>query len=156
MITNYLAPTAFTVVIERLPNIEFFTQKVNIPSLATGSIGTLTPLNTVYSPKTGIQYASMDFTFIVDEYMENYREIYSWIEQNASPVNLSNYNQSEAVSDISIIVHNSHKNPTLKFTFIDCFPTDLGVVVLDSTIQDTYYPEVTATFTYTYFKIEKL
>ena len=154
MITNYLQPTSFSLVIQRIPNVEFFTQMVNIPGLNTGTTETLTPLNTLYTPKTGLNYADLDVTFVIDENMKNYKEIYYWIEQNALPQNQTAYNAELSTSDISIILNSSAKNPNQKFTFIDCFPTDLSAINLDIKNQDVIYPEVTATFKYTYFNID--
>jgi hypothetical protein len=153
-INNYLTPTSFSVIIDRLPNVEFFTQKVNIPSLAAGSVQQLTPLNPIYHPKTELAYADLDVTFIVDEKMLNYKEIYYWIVQNSSPETTDNYKESEARSDVSVIINNSHRNANQKFTFKDCFPTDLSPLSLDITGTDIIYPEVTATFRYTTFDIE--
>ena len=156
LVQNYLTPTSFSIVIDRLPSVEFFTQKVNIPSLAAGSVEQITPLNTVFQPKQKIAYADLDVTFIVDEQMTNYQEIYGWINQNAQPRELGSYDSDTAVSDISVIINNSHKNSNIRFNFIDCFPTDLSPISLDITNQDVVYPEVTATFRYTYFTIDNL
>ena len=42
IINNYLSPTNFTISIEKLPNVEFFTQKLQIPDVTVtpASIGT--------------------------------------------------------------------------------------------------------------------
>lgn len=153
---NYLTPTSFSIVIDRLPSVEFFTQKVNIPSLAAGSVEQITPLNNIYQPKQKIAFADLDVTFIVDEQMVNYQEIFAWIKLNAQPTELGTYNNETDVSDISVIINNSHKNSNIRFNFIDCFPTDLSPISLDITNQDVIYPEVTATFRYTYFTIDNL
>jgi hypothetical protein len=159
MITNYLSPQSFIVSIDRLPNVEFFTQKVNIPDVSGSPQQTNTPLGLIYDSPSQLSYSDLDITFIIDEDMKNYLEILNWLEGMGSPNTTNQYKSlaaSEAgvESDITIVINNNHKNPNIHFKFKDCFPVSISSVSLDVTSTDTTFAEVTATFRYTNFTVD--
>ena len=71
IINNYLSPTNFTISIERLPHVEFFTQKASVPSLSATAITMGAPTNPFYEVQQQMSYGDLDLTFIVDENMNN-------------------------------------------------------------------------------------
>lgn len=161
MITNYLSPVSFLVVIERLPNTEFFTQRVTIPSLSMASPTQSSPMLNIYRVPDRIEYGELDLSFIVDESMNNYNEILSWMEGLGAPESSNqrlNLQKSKygSQSDISIVIQNSNRNPNLKFTFTEAFPVNLSGVELDVTGSDIIYPTCNVTFRYTNMKFEKI
>ena len=85
MITNYLSPVSFVISVERLPNTEFFTQRVAIPSMSMNPPQQVSPIHNIYKTPDRIEYADLDLSFIVDENMNNYKEILSWMEGLGSP-----------------------------------------------------------------------
>lgn len=161
MITNYFSPLEFIVTIKRLPNIEFFTQRTQIPSVSANPVEKPTPFNMMYETPDKLRYDNLNFSFIIDEKMNNYLEIYNWIKGITFP---QNYDQFKAIneskegrfSDISVVVLNSNKNPSIKITYKNCFPIALSEITLDTTQSDLIYPEATATFQYDYYEIEQL
>lgn len=157
-IPNYLSPLEFKVTIDRLPNVEFFTQQTNIPGISSSPVMVPTRFNKTFHQGDEIEFSDLDFTFILDEAMKNYQEIFNWIIALNFPDNHGQYNaiSENLLSDISIIVLNSKKNPNLKFTFTNCFPTSLGDVTLNTTETDVQYPQVTASFKYDSFSMEVL
>lgn len=161
MITNYLSPLEFIIVVKRLPNVQFFTQRTTIPSVSTNSVERPTPFNPVFETGDRLNYTDLSFSFIIDEDMSNYIEVFKWIKSLSFPENFDQYkgieNSRDGLrTDISIKVLNSHKNPAVQIDYYDCFPTDLSDVVLDTTQTDIVYPEATVTFRYNYFEITKL
>ena len=161
MITNYLSPVGFKINVKRLPNVEFFTQRVLIPGVSSGQIETPTPLSNYYNTSDRLLYQELDLSFRVDESMANYYECLSWMESLTSTEDLAQFSRlaksdDGIVSDITITILNSHKNPNIKFTFLNCFPTNLTGVNLDAAADDVIYPEASMTFRYDRFKFEKL
>jgi len=161
MITNYLSTGGFDIKISRLPNVEFFSQKLLLPSVTANPVETQTPLRAMYSVSDHMRFADFDLSFIIDENMENYREVFDWIVGFGTPDNLNQYKRLEAskeglVSDVSVILLNSHKNPNVRFNFINCFPIGLTPVSFDMSQQDVQYAEATVTLRYDAFTIEKL
>lgn len=161
MITNYLSPVSFKIIIDRLPNVEFFTQRVNLPQLSMAAPSQVSPIHAIYQTPDRIEYSELDLSFIVDEHMSNYEEILRWMEGMGTPETSNqrlNLDKSKygARSDITIMIENSSRNPNLKFTFTECFPTSLSSVPLDVTSSDVTYPECSVTFRYTNMTFEKI
>ena len=161
IINNYLSPTNFTVTIQRMPNVEFFTQKLTIPSLSATAVGRETPLTQLYDVNDKITYSDLDLTFIIDENMNNYKEILNWLEGISGPQNPGQHKsladpEYGLKSDIIATITNSHKNPNLRFVFRNCFPTSLGSVSLDVNVQDVAYATCNVTMRYDIFTMEQL
>ena len=159
MITNYLSPVSFKVIIDRLPNIEFFTQKFTSPSISMSPVEQLSPLHRMYQTGDRLEYSEFELSFVVDENMNNYREILNWMEGLGSPENSDQFKNLQAskygtVSDITVIVESSTRNNNLKFTFSDCFPISISGINLDVTNSDVFYPEASVSVRYTNMKVE--
>jgi hypothetical protein len=161
MITNYFSPLEFIVTVKRLPHIEFFTQRTQIPSVSATPVEKPTPFNIMYETPDKLRYENFNFSFIIDEKMNNYLEIYNWIKGITFPQNYGQFkeiNESKEgrFSDISVLVLNSNKNPSINVTYRNCFPISLSEITLDTTSSDLIYPEATVTFQYDYYEIEQL
>lgn len=161
MITNYLSTAGFDIKITRLPGVEFFSQKLLLPGVNGNAVETVTPLRAYYSVPDHLRYLDFDLSFIIDENMHNYQEIFNWLKGLGTPDTLQQYKDLEAskeglTSDVSVILLNSHKNPNIKFTFINAIPIGLTPVSLDMTTQDVTYAEATVTLRYDAFEIENM
>lgn len=161
MQTNYLNPTSFLVSIERLPNVEFTTQRAILPSISMSAVTTPNPLKNIYQVPDHLEYAELDLSFILNENLDNYIEILNWMEGLATPDSLSQFDRLKKTkdglkSDIVIIVTNSHKNPNIEFRFKDAFPLTISPISLDITPGDIVNPEVTVTFRHNGFSITQL
>ena len=161
MITNYFSPLEFIVSVKRLPNVEFFTMRTQIPSVSSSPIVHSTPFNNLFETPDKLTYDNFNFSFIIDEKMNNYLEIYNWIKGVTFPQNFDqfkaiNESKESRFSDISVLVLNSSKNPSINITYRDCFPISLSEITLDTTSSDIIYPEATVTFQYDYYEIEQI
>lgn len=161
MISNYLSPLEFRVAIKRLPNVEFFVQRTSIPSISAQPVAMPSPFNKTFQGPDELQFSNLDLTFIIDENMSNYLEIFSWLNGITAPRNFNEYKTIEdseygLQSDITIQILNSHKNLNLEAKFLNCFPISLSEIALDTTQSDVVYPEATATFQYDSFSIVKI
>jgi hypothetical protein len=76
---DYASPTQFRFSIIKLPKVEYFTTTVNIPGINLGSAEMPTPFKDVPMPGDKLSYSSLDLTFLVDENLENYRELHGWL-----------------------------------------------------------------------------
>lgn len=161
LIPNYLSPLEFRVTIKRLSSVEFFTQRSMIPSISTTPIQQVTRFNPVFRTADTVTFSNLDLTFVIDENMTNYMEIFKWIISAAFPENHEqfkqiNNSQEGLFSDISILVMNSKKNSNIEITYKNCFPISLSDVQLNTTDSDVTYPEAIATFQYDYYDIRRL
>jgi len=162
---SFLSPLGFKLQIKKTPHVNYFVQKVNIPSVTLGTADIDSPFTKVPFPGTKLTFGNLEVTFKVDENMVNYNEIYSWLRDVGFPDNFAQYNNiagrsitsGEGVfSDITLIVLSSAMNPNIEFTFFDCFPVDLSEITFDSTSADVDYLTATVSFANRRFDVKNL
>lgn len=161
IINNYLSPASFTISVDRMPNVEFFTQGISIPGVSGTPIAMATPLRTMYQPQDQLNYDDLTIQFIVDEQMNNYKEVLRWMEGLGAPESTKQYadydkNNATLASDISVVITNSHKNPNIKFTFKEAFPVSIGGIELNVNTQDIAYATCDVTMRYESFIFETI
>jgi hypothetical protein len=76
---DYASPTQFKFNITKLPKVEFFCTAVNLPGITLGVLEQLTPLKDIPVPGDKLTYTPLTMDFLVDENLENYREIHGWL-----------------------------------------------------------------------------
>ena len=156
--TNFLLSTGFRFVLQRTPSLTFFCQSCNLPDFSFSQIEQPTRFIPVKHPGRGYNFGDLSITFLVDEDMVNYLEIFNWMRSIGNLINHSEHLEktSEHFSDASISILNSAMKPNLTVDFKDIFPTSLTGIDFSSTAVDTEPILVTATFAYTSFDIQKL
>ena len=143
---NPLADVQFKFDVAALPNTTFFIQTVNLPGVTLEAAVMATPQLQNLSRHTGIiTYETLELTFMVDEYLKNWQEIYEWI------VGDENKYTSAVLTILS-----SAMNPTMEIHFKDIFPTSLSGIAFDSTTTDPVYQTGTVSFNYTEYIIKNL
>ena len=85
---DYASPNQFKFNITKLPKVEYFCTPVNVPALAISEVQQPTPFVDIPLPGTTLNYSTLNMTFIVDENLENYLEIYNWIRGLGYPESL--------------------------------------------------------------------
>ena len=118
---NQLNIVSFEIAFSRLPTIEYFCQRVNIPAVILGD--TFQPMPFMNLPVEGdtLSFEAMNISFILDEDMQNYTEIYSWLTALGFPRDYEQFKTlkpaSEAsqylsmFSDVNIILNTNKSNP---------------------------------------------
>ena len=156
--TNFLLPTGFKFTLQRIPSVTYFCQSCNIPAFSFSEIIQPTRFNPAKHPGRGYEYGDLDITFLVDEDMVNYLEIYDWMRLMGNLEDHSEYeeNTNQHFSDASITILNSAMNANLSVNFKNIFPKSLSGIDFSSTNNDTEPLLVTATFAYTTFEVVKL
>ena len=76
---DYAWPTQFKFQILKLPKVEYFCTSVNIPGVSLSNVDIATPLKSIPVPGTILDYGDLEMSFLVDENLENYREIHGWL-----------------------------------------------------------------------------
>ncbi len=162
---NFLSAFGFKFQIKKTPNLNFFVQSVNIPGISLVPLESPNPFVKIPYSGDHIDFSNISLTFKVDEDLENYLEIHNWIRQLGFPEDFSQYKQIAAqpltsglgiVSDISIMILSSSRNPKFEVVFKDAFPVSLSDLTFNTTNPDVDYIEATAAFSYTSFNVEKL
>jgi len=76
---DYASPTQFKFQLAKLPKVEYFTTACNIPGISLGTTLQPTPLVDIPLPGDTLTFNDLEITFLVDENLENYREIHGWM-----------------------------------------------------------------------------
>ncbi len=76
---DYASPTQFKFQLTKLPKVEYFTTACNIPGISLGTTLQPTPLADIPLPGDTLTFNDLEITFLVDENLENYREIHGWM-----------------------------------------------------------------------------
>ena len=158
---NYLATNFFKLELERAPLVTYFCQSVNLPSLTipvlevpVAQFGV--PIRT---PVGRYSYENMSVSFLVDEEMKNWLEIYNWMiklgtaEQVCDALDHENAPNGK-FSDAVLTIMNGSYNPIKKIILKDIFPVGVSGIQFSSVIVDTEPVIATATFAFTSYVIE--
>lgn len=154
---SFLAPQNFYLQIDDLKDVAFFCQQVQLPSLTGGEVLLSNRLNSskTFVPGDGLDYGTLDVTFIVDKNLTNYRSILSWLKRINSPDTQEqfNYNKfSETMSNINLICTDAAQEPLAEWKFKDAFPIGLDGFTFDASVQDIEYITANVSFRFLYFE----
>ena len=143
---NPLADVQFKFDVAALPNTSFFIQTVSLPGVTLEAAVIATPQLQNFSRHTGIiTYEALDVTFLIDEYLKNWQEIYEWM-----------IGDENKYTSAVLTILSSSMNPTMEIHFKDIFPTSLSAISFDSTTTDPVYQTATVAFNYTEYIIKNL
>jgi hypothetical protein len=162
---NQLNVVSFETNFTRLPNVNFFCQRINIPSIGLGLASQATPFSDIPVLGDKLLFEQLTLNFIVSEDLSNYLEIYNWLisigfPENDTQFNLNNSNVEPTEnlrSDMNIIINTNKSNPNYSITFRDAFPVSLGSIELDAAATSLEPIILDVSFAYTgSFSIEKI
>ena len=173
---DYASPTQFRFGILQLPKVEFFTTSANVPGINMGDAILPTPFKDIPMMGDKLTYEQLQISFIVDEFLENYRSLHEWMTAIGFPKsrkqfrdfrsNLSTQISSvvkdepavdivtEATpatalfSDAYLIILSNKNNPLIEVDFQDCYPVALSGSQYTQDAGDVQYMTATATFSY--------
>jgi len=157
---NFLQPNGFKLVVnrKRFKNLEFFAQTVTHPDVSVSpAIAPFRGTNLLL-PGDKVEYGALSLDAIVDENMNVYKEMLNWIkstaEQNVkSASSITAENQDTTFYDITLSILSSHNNQIDKITYKGAFPTNVGSINFQSTVDNVTYITFPITFYYTTFTI---
>ena len=166
---NFLSVIGFKFALERCPKVDFYCNAANLPSITLGVAEQPSYLRNIPIPGDKIQFEDLQISFMVDEHMENYLEIYDWItglgfpesidqyiqlgdDQKLAPENDPSDNFNER-SDATLMILNSDYNTSVKVKFRDLFPVELSGIPFDAKAEQQEYYTATARFKYTMFDV---
>ena len=160
---SFLSNNKFDFTLDRIPNFTFLVQSASLPSMSLASSNFQTPLANIQLPGTQLAFAPLIISFIVDENMESWYEIYNWMFQLGNPEEVNKIGNLTAVpgalnnivSDANLIIKTNSNNPNWRVRFHDLFPTDIGEINF-STIDTQEFITSSATFAYTYYELERI
>lgn len=155
---NPLSSNGFNFSIQKLPDVSYFCQEVNLPGMSLPSQDISTPLSIIPIAGDIINFDDLQIQFLVDEDMNNYTAIYNWMIGLGFPADHQQYadfiaNQengygrlSREYSDGTLQILGSNLQPVKTVRFIDIIPINLSSMTFQSTSTDVQYIVGNATF----------
>ena len=174
---NYLSPLKFDFSVDRLPNVNFFVQSVNIPGITISALQQGTPFSDIPWHGDKVQWEDLNVSFKVDENLRNWYEIFKWMNGLGFSQNLGQFNDLKTGQDTNLdgekrsplppvgkighifgqatlLVRSSTQNPILAVNYKDVFPVSLSGITFDSTGDSVVEIGCDVVFKYDYYEIE--
>jgi len=179
---DYASPTQFRFGIHQLPKVEFFTVSANLPGISSGTVTYSTPFKDIPTMGEKLVYENLSINFIVDEYLENYISLHTWMVGIGFPDKRSQFStfrdvtsNTPAVSDTPSVdtvgraspdramysdaflqILSNKNNPIVEVNFENMFPISLSALEFTQTATDVEYMIATAEFAYQLYEIKTL
>ena len=179
---DYASPTQFRFSLIKSPKVEFFCTSINIPGITLGEAEIATPLKNIPIPGDKLSYEKLNLTFLVDENLENYREMHGWLTGLGFPDNHSQFRnlvsggtdrfpqsvergystepgkakpatpEGSIYSDGTVTILSSKNQPVLEVRFSNLYPISLTSLQYNQQATDVDY--LTADVSFSYLKYE--
>ncbi len=141
----------FRLLIEKVPTVEYYVQTVSIPGLSFNE--TVQPIGVgvdAYFHGDKVEFETLNVTFLVDEDLKNFQEMYNWITQIVPVADPSDYerltggqkntlgvssmdgDETKTSSQITLVTNTNKNIPNRYFRFYDAFPISLGALEMQS------------------------
>ena len=155
---NPLSSNGYNFSITKLPEVTFFCQEVQLPSISLQTVDINTPLAQLPFAGDLLTYDDLTIQFIVNEGMSNYQSIYNWLVGLGFPADNNQFESfinaqdtgysrlSREYSDATLSILGSNNQPVKTVRFIDILPVNLSSMTFQSTNTDVPYIVGNATF----------
>jgi len=182
---DYASPVQFRFKIAKLPQVEFFIQTVNLPGISIGEATVPTPLYDYPVPGDEISFQSLDISFLVDENLNNYKELHDWLSglgfgkshQQFADMRATGTDrfpgtaastaasgtatpgplpEGSIYSDATLTILNSKNIAKTEVRFQNVFPTSIGSLSYDVQAADVDYLKAQASFSYINYDIVQI
>ena len=180
---DYSSPTQFRFLINQLPKVQYFTTEANIPGITLSDVELGSPLKNIPMLGDKLTYEDLAISFIVDENLENYIEMHTWLTSIGFPKDRKQFRDfrsntsntpsasintpsTERVgattpanalfSDANLIVLSNKNNPLLQVDYQNIYPVALSGIQFSQDGADVQYITSTATFSYQIYEFTTL
>ena len=180
---DYATGTQWRLTFNRIPKTTWFCTAANVPGITLGEASYPSPMADMFITGDKLTFDTLNITFMVDEELQNYRELWDWLVGIGSPKQHSQWStaltkgdgavrtfgtpdtdtrtkttteESNLYSDSTLIVYNSKNTPKVNVHFKNMFPTTLSALEYSQELTDVEYFKATATFRYLYYEFESV
>ena len=178
---DYSQSNQFKVFFPIFPITEWFVVRANIPSVQLGVADRYTPFVNIQLVGDHITYGDFSITFIVDENLKNYMEMYNWVKNIGFPFEHKQFNvlnrpdygnrsggqkynpendtyskvhDEDLYSDIHMQIMTGKNNLIAQCEIYDAFPTTLGAIEYSQQETDMTYAMCEVGFAYSWFDMK--
>jgi len=161
---NYLQASKFILSFDRIPTVQYFCQEINLPGVSMGKAIINTPMQDIYSPGNKLSYNDLNISFTIDEELQSWSELHSWLLSMASHdsderVRLSSQQSNrrygqQSFSNATLNILSALNNPIIKVRFYNAFPTSLSDLEFDTKSSADTILTASSSFNYDYFEFK--
>ncbi len=169
-IFDYAQNSQFRVSFPNYPKVEYFCSAITIPGISLTAVDRPTSLANIPMVGDTVTYENFDMTFLVDEKLENYREIYDWMINIGFPDNHAQFRNQERrdqsgmqrlgdrelYDDLMITVLSSKNNPVVRLRLYEAWPVQLGGLEYTQTETDVTYLTCDVSWAYMYYDFKSV
>ena len=181
---DYSSPTQFRFLINQLPKVQYFTTEANLPGITLDELELGSPLKDLPLLGSKLTYEDLSITFIVDENLENYIEMHTWLTAIGFPKDRKQFSdfrsttsntktstrgeskdigkvgattpETSMASDAVLTILTNKNNPVVECRFADVFPTSLSGLTYSQNQTDVEYLTAAVNFKYKIYEIHTL
>ena len=178
---DYSQSNQFKIFFPIFPITEWFVVRANIPSVNLGQADQYTPFVRIATVGDHITYGDFNITFIVDENLKNYMEMYNWVKNigfpfshdefnvlprpdyqdrsggqtyNAEKDTYSKANDRDLYTDIILQIMTAKNNLVAQCVVYEAFPISIGAIEYSQQETDMTYATCEVGFAYTWFDVK--
>jgi len=183
-VLDYSSPTQFRFLINQLPKVQYFTTSANVPGISLGEMDFKTRFKAIPLMGDVLTYEDLTISFIVDENLENYIEMHTWLTAIGFPKDRKQFSDFRSTtsnvatiqrgeskdigdvrastperamySDAMMTILTNKNNPVVECRFRDVFPTSLSGLTYSQNQTDVEYLTATVNFKYQIYEIVTL
>ena len=164
---NLLQGATFQLSFSRLPYIQFFIQKINIPGIITNPQTQPTPFINAPLPANKMTYERLSITFAVDEALWSWTSLHDWLKGLTIPESFQEYknlsmqqriqmqSSTPQYSDCILTVLTNKNNPIISFHFSEVFPVSLTGIDFNVQADATQIITATGEFAFTNYDVNR-
>ena len=177
---DYSQSNQFKIFLPIFPTTEWFVVRANIPSVTLGVADQYTPFVRIQQVGDHITYGDFNMTFIVDESLKNYMEMYDWVKNIGFPFEHAQFNvldrpdfanrsggqkynpesdtyskknDQDLYTDINLQILTAKNNLIATCEVYEAFPTSLGTIEYSQQETDMTYATCDVGFAYSWFDV---
>ena len=147
---NFLNPSSFVLTLDSqtYSGAEFTIQTMMLPDVTTTGAPLQFRQIDVGRTADKISFGSFEISYLIDEDLLNYKEIFDWMKLNVESVHTA----TNHVRDLTLTVMNSANNVTKQIKFVDAYPTSISSLPFDITTTEVEYLTAVVMFEYSYYE----
>lgn len=164
---SFVPPQNFFVIFDKIPQIVFNCQQVQIPTVSAGEVALNNRFNgtNTFIPGDSFDYSNLDITFLLEKNFRNYNTVLKWMKAAATPESASQFTEwveeqsndysrqgyGTLMSDCTVYGTDAANDILVEWKFKNAFPVSLDGPAFDASAQDIEYLTSTVSIRYSYF-----
>tara|TARA_B110000211_G_C13925685_1_gene484837 strand:- start:136 stop:603 length:468 start_codon:yes stop_codon:yes gene_type:complete len=151
---NFLNPSSFVLTLDSqtYSGAEFTIQSMSLPDVSAEPAPLAFKQLNVALAGDKVTYGAFEASYLIDEDLNNYKEIFDWIKSNVETNHSRSAIATNHTRDLTLTIMNSANNVTKQIRFVDAFPTTISSLPFDITIGEIEYLTAVVSFSYSYYE----